>query len=69
LGNRGRHAKEEDLDTKRIAKARIHSERFNERLKRFLLVGRAIPLSLAPIASQMVYVACYLANFKGPLCN
>ena len=69
FGNRARLSKEEEMDTKRIAKARIHIERFTECLKKFLLVGKTISLSLAPIASQMVYVTCCLANFQGHLCN
>eukprot|EP00794_Sanderia_malayensis_P010598 gene10598-11719_t len=69
LGSRSKLTKEEEIETKRIAKARIHVERFNERLKKFLLVGRTIPLSLTPITSQMVYVASCLVNFQGPLCK
>ena len=42
----------EELETRRIAKARIHVERFNERLKQFKLVGRKMPLSIAPLATQ-----------------
>ena len=53
----------EELETRRIAKARIHVERFNERLKQFQLVSRRIPLSLAPVATQMVVVAACLVNF------
>lgn len=34
----------EELETHRIAKARIHVERFNERLKQFKLVGGKMPL-------------------------
>ena len=51
------------------AKARIHVEQFNERVKSFRLVGRKIPLSLAPLATQMVVVACGLVNFQGKLCK
>ena len=50
----------EELETRRIAKARIHIERFNQRLKQFRLIGRKIPLSLSPIATQMVVVGCAL---------
>ena len=49
---------------KRIAKARIHVERYNERLKKFRLIGKIIPLSLGPMASQLVYVAACLVNFQ-----
>ena len=69
LGKRDKLTKEEEMATRRIAKARIHVERFNERLKKFLLVGRTIPLSLIPIASQLVYVASCLVNFQAPLCK
>lgn len=59
----------EELETRRIAKARIHVERFNERLKQFTLVGRKIPLTLAPLATQMVVVAASLVNFQDTLCK
>ena len=57
----------EELETRRIAKARILAERFNERLKQFKLVGRKIHLSLAPLATQMVVVASCLVNFQNTL--
>ena len=69
LGNRSKFSKEEVVLLKRIAKARIHVERFNERLKKFRLLDRIIPLNLASIASQMVYVACCLVNFQDILCK
>ena len=60
----------EELETRRIAKARnIHVERFNERLKQFKLAGRKIPLTLAPLATQMVVVAASLVNFQDTLCK
>ena len=59
----------EELSMRKIAKARIHVERFNKRLKQFALVGRKIPLSLSPLATQMVVVACGLVNFQSNLCT
>ena len=53
LGKREKFTKEEVMLTKLIAKARIHVERFNERLKKFRLLDRIIPLSLVPLASQL----------------
>ena len=44
-------------------------ERFNQRLKQFKLVGRTIPLSLAPLAPQVAVVACGLVNFPQVLCK
>ena len=69
LGKRATFTKEEILLTKRIAKARIHVERFNERLKKFRLLDKTIPLTLVPIASQLVYVAACLVNFQDYLCT
>ena len=64
LGKRDSFTKEEVILTKRIGKARIHVERFKERFKKFRLLDRTIPLSLVPIASQIVYVAACLVNFQ-----
>ena len=70
LGSKRQYfTKEEQILTQRIAKARIHVERFNERLKKFNLLNQVIPLKLAPIASQLVYVSCCLVNFQTSLCK
>ena len=69
LGKRDNLTKEEGMTTRRIAKARIHVERYNDRLKKFGLLSKTIPLSLSPVASQMVYVACCLVNFQPSLCT
>lgn len=58
----------EKLETRCIAKARIHAECFNERLKQFKLVKK-MPLSIAPLATQMFVVAGYLVNVQGLLCK
>ena len=64
LKGRGSLTAAEKLETRRIAKAGIHVERLNERLEQFELVGRKIPLTLAPLATQMVVVAASLVNFQ-----
>ena len=69
LKGRGSLSAVETLETRRIAKARIHVERFNERLKQFRIIGRKIPLTLAPLATQMVVVAASLVNFQYTLCK
>ena len=69
LGNREKFTAEEELLTKRIAKARIHVERFNKRLKNFELIDQVLPLTLSPIASQLVYVECCLVNIQDCLCK
>ena len=69
LKGRGSLTAAEELETRRIAKARIHVERFNELLKQFKLLSRRIPLSLAPLATQLVVVAACLVNFQETLCK
>ena len=51
LGKRATFTKEEILLTKRIAKARMHVERLNERLKKLRLLNETIPLTVVLIAS------------------
>ena len=46
LMKRDAFTKEEVMLTKRIAQARIHVERFNERLKKIRILDRVIPLNL-----------------------
>ena len=58
---------QEELLTRRIAKARIHVEQYNERVKKFKLIANTIPLSIAPVANQAVFVACCLVNFQTEL--
>ncbi|XP_063406670.1 uncharacterized protein LOC143049696 [Mytilus galloprovincialis] len=67
LGKRTKFTAQEELTTRRIAKARIHVERVIERVKKFKLLSGNIPLSLSPIANQLVFVASSLVNFQEPL--
>ena len=67
LGKRAKFTAQEELKTRRIAKARIHVERVIERIKKFKLLSGNIPLSLSHISNQLVFVACCLVNFQEPL--
>jgi hypothetical protein len=67
LMGRDKLTPQEELLTRRIAKARIHVERYNERVKRFKLISGTIPLNIAPIANQAVFVACCLVKFQDQL--
>ena len=69
LGKRTKFTEAEEMYTRKIAKARIHVERYNERVKKFKLIGNTIPINLVHCASQMVFVACCLVNFQQPLCK
>ena len=57
----------EEIQTKKIARVRIHVERAIERVKKFRILGRRLPLTLAAILSQLVFVACCLVNFQDNL--
>ena len=68
--NRHGQLSEEQLAlTKLIARARIHIERYNDRVKNFRLLGHIIPQSLLPLLSQIVFVTCCIVNFQEPLCQ
>lgn len=67
LSGRKKFTKQETLQTKLIARSRIHVERFNERLKKFRILSGIVPLNLVPLLSQIVFVACCLVNFQTPL--
>ncbi|XP_002738809.1 uncharacterized protein LOC100367476 [Saccoglossus kowalevskii] len=67
LHGRDRFTVQEEAETKQIAKVRIHVERAIERLKKYRLFQKTIPLSLAPVVSQMFFVVGCLVNFQEPL--
>jgi hypothetical protein len=67
LGSRKMFTEQEMVRTKLIAKARIHVERFNERIKNNRILSGVIPHYLVPLLSQIVFVLCCLANFQEPL--
>lgn len=67
LQGRNRLTMGEEITTRQIARVRIHVERAIERIKKFRLLKRVIPLSLQPVFSQMVFVAGALVNFQDPL--
>ena len=57
----------ETARNKLLSRARVHVERFNERIKKFRIISGIVPLSLTPLLSQIVFITCCLANFKEPL--
>lgn len=58
---------QEELLTRKIAKARINVVRFNERIKKFRLISGIMPLNMTPLATQAVFVAGCLVNFQNQL--
>lgn len=53
--------------TRQIAQVRIHVERAIERLKDFKVFQGNIPLTLMPLADQMLIVCAALCNLQKPL--
>ncbi|XP_013419440.1 uncharacterized protein LOC106180094 [Lingula anatina] len=67
LKGREKLTPQEELLCKKLSKARIHVERYNERLKKFKLIAGTMPLNMTELASQAVFVAGCLVNFQDPL--
>lgn len=67
LCGRDRLTAQEEVLTKRIARVRIHVERAIERMKKFKILTRLLPLSLKPTISQIVHVIGFLVNYQAPL--
>ena len=49
---------------RRIASVRIHVERAIGRIKTFEILKQTLPISLARLSNQIVFVCAYLSNFK-----
>ena len=58
---------EQVLETQEIAELRIHVERSIGRVKNFHIFDGVLPLSLAPIATKMFEVCCWLTNLDVPM--
>ena len=52
-----------------VASLWVHVEQLMERIKNWHIFDRKIPITLAPIASDMLFVVCALSNFHPPLIN
>jgi len=58
---------EEVQEGRKIASLRIHVERAIGRIKTFSILKETIPISLARLTNQIVYVCAFLANFHPAL--
>ena len=63
LNGRSRFTPKELSDSRVITRARIHVERFNQRLKLFKYISDKIPQARFPLINQAVYVCCCFVNF------
>ena len=55
---------EDEIKTRMIAKARIHIERWNQRMKTYLFVKGPVPQQKLYLLTPAVYVCGILANFS-----
>lgn len=67
LGNRPSLTPKEEAQTRVIAKLRIHVERVIERMKKFKILKKTVPLNTLPTFSQTVFVVACLVNFQKPI--
>ncbi|CAN7945686.1 unnamed protein product [Ixodes pacificus] len=64
---KGHFTTEEVKETEQIASLRIHVERRIQRIKNFHIYDRPVPISLAPVVSEMWAICVVLTNFQSPL--
>ena len=55
---------QDESKTRSIARARIHIERYNQRVKIFKYLSGVIPEHKFKLLNQAIYVCCHLANFS-----
>ena len=65
--DRGQFTAQEVDETRSIASLRIHVERAIARVKSFHILNGILPITLTPVANQIVTVCTYLTNFSDPL--
>ena len=62
LKGRSRFTSDEEKNSRTITRARIHVERFNQRLKLYKYIGDKIPQKKFPYINQAIFVCCCLVN-------
>ena len=64
LGKRKKFTYKELVRSRIITRARIHIERFNQRLKSYKFVGDKITQQKMEVIDDAVFVCCMLVNFS-----
>ena len=67
LGDRANLTPQEEAQTRTIAKLRIHVERVIERMKKFKILKKIVPLNTLTTFSQTVFIVACLVNFSKPI--
>lgn len=67
LKNKGQFSEEEALENVEIAKARVHIERSNQRIKVFEIFSKPLPITLLPKINDIFIIACAIVNISKPI--
>ncbi|XP_066586729.1 uncharacterized protein [Prorops nasuta] len=69
LKEKKQFTKEESVLTAKIARARVHIERSNQRIKAFKILGSVLPSTLVPLVEDIFTVVCGTINMSAPILN
>ena len=67
LKDKKQFSKSEAILTARIAKARVHIERSNQRIKNFRIMGETMSSNLMPIIEDIFIIICATVNLGSPI--
>lgn len=67
LRDKRQFSKEEALLNSKIAKARVHVERANQRLKMFKILSTKVSSYLVPKIEQIFVIICAIVNLSNPI--
>jgi len=67
LSKKVQFSKEEAILNAKIARARVHIERSNQRLKEFSILSTKVPSYLVPRIEQIFTIICAVVNLSSPI--
>ncbi|XP_074109038.1 uncharacterized protein LOC141533847 [Cotesia typhae] len=67
LKDKKQFSQSEAILTSQVAKARVHIERSNQRIKTFAVVGETMSVKLVPIIEDIFTVICATVNLSSPI--
>lgn len=67
LRDKKQFSREEAILNAKIASARVHVERANQRIKIFKILTNRLPINLVPVVNEIFVIACGIANLSNPI--
>lgn len=67
LKKRTKFTYEESILNAKIASARVHIERTNQRIKVFKILTNKLPITLIPLVGDIFIIACGVTNLSSPI--